>query len=142
MNLRTVTIWTTGVVLIFTVFLWIYAFGLWMPPLNLLLAYLFLHPSILLINLFFALKLERNVPQICLLVATGIYGIWTTWLVILLVSIPDPFVAMIGAIYFGGIMTLPVIFPLWFIATYSDRVTSPEDAAYWERRFNESDDNS
>jgi len=76
-----------------------------------------------------------------LLVATGIYGIWTTWLVILLVSIPDPF-AMIGAIYFGGMMTLPIIFPLWFIAAYSDRITSPEDAVYWERLLNESDKNA
>lgn len=65
MNLRTVTIWTTGLVLIFTIFLWIYTFELWRTPLNFLFAFLFLHPSILLINLFFALKLERNVPQIC-----------------------------------------------------------------------------
>ena len=126
MNLRTVTIWTTGLALFLTMVLPIRCFWVGEGITFCLLLWLF-SGSPLVVSLVIACKLKfvfgdklepAVAPNLVLLFSTIAYAIWYAYMLYCVFTSCDG-LAVFGL--FGiAIFSLPVMFPVWIIALILD----------------------
>jgi len=122
MNLRTVTIWTTGLTLIGTMvlpFMWL---DLTWDDAVVCSAFWFFNGSPLVVSLIVAVMLRHNTSTTILLVSTIAYGLWyvSMWYSILDAN-EITFVGFVILCFASGLLDFSVMIPVWTIAIRLDR---------------------
>ena len=121
MNLRTVTIWTTAVMMLATIVAPC-IFCVFHPPRTsqhiVTLAFLWFTSIFpLVVSLVLAITLRYHISSIILLVSTIAYGIWYAS------ALPTLFFEYLGVVIllYLGILSLPVMIPAWIAALLLNR---------------------
>jgi hypothetical protein len=122
MNLRTVTIWTTGLMLIGTVvlpFMWL---DLTWDDVVFFSVFWFFNGSPLVVSFVVVIMLRHNTSAAILLVSTIVYGLWyvSAWYGILDAN-EITFVGFVILCFASGLLDFSVMIPVWTIVIKLDR---------------------